>query len=222
MAAWLRRPPPRLEELHPDPNRATLQVLAIAVPRMLRSSVVTAVTFLLGSALFGVEIGAVLAMIVVGTIFVLDRRAGRAGFVAGLVLAFVFVSGLVAVLSRSLSMFFLPAAAVDAVMGIACLVTVLLGRPLFGAATADFFTVPDALMHTDAHVRGARRMTYIAAAFFLGRAAMRLAAFFLLPTGWFVAVSIAGEIIFDVLLAFLGVRLNISRMRELSLGELRR
>ena len=222
VVAWLRRPPPRLEDLSADPNRATLQVLAIAVPRMLRSTVATGTTFLLGSALFGVEIAAALALIAVGTIFVMDRRAGRAGFVAALVLIFVFVSALVTVISRSLAMFFLPVAAVDVVVGIGCLVTVLIGRPVFGAATADFLIVPPALLATEVHTSGARRMTYLASGFFLSRAALRLAAFFLLPTGWFVAVSIAGEIIGDLLLAFVGVRVNIGRLRLLSLEESRR
>ena len=66
-------------------------------------------------------------------------------------------------------------------------------------------------------------MRKLASFFFLGRAALRLTAFFLLPTGWFVAVSIAGEIIGDVLLAFIGVRVNIGRLRQsgFSLGEAR-
>jgi hypothetical protein len=223
VVTWLQRPPPRLEDLHPDSTRATLQVLGIAVPRMLRSTVATGTTFLVGNALFGVEVAAVLAMIVVGAIFLIDRRAGRAGFVAALVLVFVFVSALIAVISRSLPMFFLPVAGVDAVVGIGCLVTVLMGRPLFAKATADFLIVPPHLLDTEVHASGARRMTYIASFFFLGRAALRLTAFFLLPTGWFVAVSIAGEIIGDVLLAFIGVRVNIGRLRQsgFSLGEAR-
>jgi hypothetical protein len=214
MITWLQRPPPKLDDLHPDPTKATMQALGIAVPRMLRSTVITALTFLGGSALFGVEIGAVLAIIVVGTMFYLDRRAGRAGFVAALVLGFVFVSAVVAVVSRSLPLFFLPAAAVDIVMGFVLLGTVLAGKPLFAAATPDFLTVPERLRDTQENASGARRMTIVGSGFFIGRGLLRLAAFFWLPTPWFIAVSIVGEIVCDVLLAFFGVRVNIIRLRQ--------
>lgn len=214
---WLTRPPPSLDELHPNVNRATLQVLAVAVPRMLRSTVLTAMTFLVGSALFGVVIGAVLAIILVGTIFVMDRRAGRAGFVAALVLVFVAVSAVVAVISRSLPLFFLPAAAVDIVMGFVLLGTVLAGKPLFAAATPDFLTVPERLSDVQQQVSGAVRMTLVGTGFFITRGLLRLAAFFWLPTPWFIAVSIGGEIICDVMLAFFGVRVNIIQLRQVDL-----
>ncbi|TDV56130.1 hypothetical protein [Actinophytocola oryzae] len=214
---WLTRPPPSLDELHPNATRATLQALSVAVPRMLRSTVLTAVTFLVGSALFGVVVGAVLAIVLVGAIFVMDRRAGRAGFVAALVLVFVAVSAAVAVISRSLPLFFLPAAAVDIVMALVLLGTVLAGKPLFAAATPDFLTLPERLSANEQQVSGAVRMTLVGSGYFVARGLLRLAAFFWLPTPWFIAVSIAGEIICDVSLAFVGVRVNIIRLREVDL-----
>jgi hypothetical protein len=210
---WLGRPPPGLEELHPNTTRATLQVLAIALPRMLRNTLLPGLTFLAGSAAFSVEVGAVLACFAAAGLFLVDRRAGRAGFIAALVMVFVFMSAAVAVISRSLALFFLPVAGVDLLMGTYTMVTVLIGRPLFASATPDFLSLPPRVRRTAVYRRTARDATVLAGCYFLLRSVFRLAAFVWLPPGAFIAVTIVGEIVGDILVVGLAVRMNVRRLR---------
>ncbi|HEU5471206.1 MAG TPA: hypothetical protein VFV67_11180 [Actinophytocola sp.] len=215
MVSWLGRPPPGLGELHPDTNRATLQALVIALPRMLRNTMLPGLTFLAGAAVVGVELGAVLACLAAASLFVIDRRAGRAGFIALLVMVFVFLSAAVAVVSRSLPLFFLPVAGVDLLMGSYTLVTVLIGRPLFTSATPDFLSVPAQVKQTPVYLRTARDATVLAGCYFLVRSLLRLAAFVWLPPGWFIAAIIVGEVLGDILVVGLAIRLNIRRLRPI-------
>ncbi|HET9138357.1 hypothetical protein [Actinophytocola sp.] len=216
--SWLGRPPPGLAGLHPNTTRATLQVLAIALPRMLRNTLLPGLTFLAGSAALGVEIGAVLACLTAAGLFLVDRRAGRAGFIAALVMVFVFMSAAAAVISRSLALFFVPVAGVDLLMGSYTMVSVLIGRPLFASATPDFLSLSPWVRDTEIYRRTARDATVLAGCYFLLRAVFRLAAFIWLPPGAFIAVTIAGEIVGDILVVGLAVRMNIRRLRPIGTG----
>lgn len=215
MPTWLKlRPPPRLEDLHSNLVRATVQVLVVALPRTLRNTLVPGLTFLLASGILGIELGAVLALLVAGGLFAMDRRAGRAGFIAGLVMAFVFLSAIVALISRELSLFFLPVAAVDVVMGTYCIASVLAGRPLFAAASDDFVKLPDSAKSSQVYHDTARRTTLIGVGYFYVRAVLRLAAFVWLPAEWFIAVALALEIVGDIGLIATCVRLNVRNLRN--------
>ncbi|MPZ81177.1 MAG: hypothetical protein GEV28_12590 [Actinophytocola sp.] len=206
---WLRaRATPRLEELPENTWRATGQVLVVALPRMIRNTLVPSLTFLVMSNLLGIELGAVLALLVAGGLYYLDRRAGR-GFVAGMVMAFIVLSAAVAVISRELSLFFLPVAAVDVVMATFCLTSVLAGKPLFAAAANDFVTMPAASQNSTVYQRTAKITTLLGMGYFLTRVLVRIGAFLVLPEGWFIAVAIILELVGDAVLITICVQLNV-------------
>lgn len=213
--SWLKSPPvPRLEDLPANLFRATVQVLVVALPRTLRNTLVPGLTVVVASGFLGIELGAVLALLVAGGLFAMDRRAGRAGFIAGLVMAFVFLSAVVAVISRELSLFFLPVAAVDVVMGTYCIASVMAGRPLFAAASDDFVKLPESAKASQVYHDTARTTTLIGVGYFYVRAVLRLAAFLVLPAEWFIAVAFALEIVGDIGLIATCVRMNVRNLRN--------
>ncbi|HEV2779519.1 MAG TPA: hypothetical protein VGX25_08970 [Actinophytocola sp.] len=213
LASVLRRPPPHLDELHPAPWRATLEVLAIGVPRMFRNSLVPVLMFLAGSAVLGIEFGAVLAILAAGALFLIDRRAGSAGFVPILMIVFVALSATVAVISRSVPGFFLPIAGVDLLMGSCALLSVAIGRPMMAGAVGDFMVLTPQVRASATNQWLLRQFTTAAGAYFLARAVLRLAAYVWLPSGWFIATTIAVEVVGDTLLVGVGVWRNTVWLR---------
>ncbi len=206
---WLRaRPTPRLEDLPENTWRATGQVLVVALPRMIRNTLAPSLTFLALSTLLGIEPGAAVALLVAGGLYYLDRRAGR-GFVAGMVMTFIVLSAVIAVVSRELSLFFLPVAAVDVIMATFCATSVLAGRPLFAAAANDFVTMPPASMGSTVYQRTAKVTTMIGVGYFLTRVLVRIGAFLVLPEPGFIATAIALEVVGDAVLITVCVQLNV-------------
>ncbi len=212
--AWLRgRPTPKLEELPENSWRATGKVLVVALPRMIRNTLLPSLTFLLASNLIGIELGAVLALAVAGGLYTMDRRNGR-GFIAGMVMAFVFLSAVIAVVSRELSLFFLPVAAVDVVMAAFCAASVLAGKPLFAAASNDFVAMPASSQGSSVYQRTARITTLIGVGYFLARVLVRIGAFLWLPESWFIAVAIGLELVGDAVLITICVQLNVRNTHD--------
>lgn len=212
--SWLRgRPTPKLEELPENTWRATAKVLAVSMPRLIRNTLLPSLSFLVASNLVGIELGAVLALLVAGGLYAMERRNGR-GFISGMVMTFVFLSAVVAVLSRELSLFFLPIAAVDVIMAVFCVASVLAGKPLFASASNDFVAMPPASEHSTVYQRTAKITTLIGVAYFLTRVVIRIGAFLWLPASWFIAVAIVLELVGDAVLITICVQLNLRNSRH--------
>jgi intracellular septation protein A len=160
-------------------------------PRLARDVLGPTLSFYLiwkltGSVLLGIAVGSSFSLIA----YRYERRHGRPGVIARLVLAFVVVQAVVGVVTGSATAYLVQPAILGAINGCVWLGSVAIGRPLAGVFAHEVFLV-DEQTRSSPEVRAVfRRVSLLFGVFFVVFAAIQLAVLLVFGIGVFVAVRV--------------------------------
>ena len=161
--------------LEGDTAALSRTLLRSAAPRLLRDILGPTLSFyvtwkLTGSLVAGVALGTAFSL----AAYRYERRHGRPGAVALLVLGFVVVQAAVAVALHSAEVYLIQPAILGCVNGAAWLVSVAIGKPLAALFAGEFFPL-DAEVRASDEFRGTfRHLSLLFGVFFLGFALLQL------------------------------------------------
>jgi intracellular septation protein A len=111
-------------------------------PRFMRDAFGATVVFYVGWKLHGLLLGVVAATVWTVAVYVWERRHERPGVAARIGLAIALLQAGAALASQSVIGYFAPPVIVNAVYGLAFLVSVAIGRPLAGVFAMETYPLP--------------------------------------------------------------------------------
>jgi len=145
-------------------------------PRFARDAFGPVAVFYLGWKIVGLTTGIVAATAVSVAAYFWERRRERTGLIAAMGLAIALVQALAGYLAGSAKWYFVPPVIVNAVYGMAFLVSVLIGRPLAGTFASETYPFPPQVKASETFRRVFSRVSLAWAAYLLVRSALRLIA----------------------------------------------
>ncbi len=170
---------------------------------LLREGVLPLGAFYAGLRLEGLAVGIVASTVASVLLYVNERRAGRAGLLVRLSLAFVLVQSAVGLLANSTIVYLAQPVLATAVWGVAFLVSVPLGRPLTGMIASAWYPFPPSFRESAPFKRVFGIESLVWAGYFLARSALRLALLLHGSLESFLAVTVVtGTPVMLVLLAW--------------------
>jgi hypothetical protein len=137
-------------------------------------------------------------------IYAYERRQGRPGLIAQVVLIFVLAAAVVGVATDSTTAYLVQPAALGVINGLIWLGSIALGKPLAATFAREVFPIPEEIQATDEYRTVFRRVSLYFGIFFVVAAVIQLAVLLILGVGAFVAVrvvdavSILGMIVWSV------------------------
>jgi intracellular septation protein A len=166
-------------------------LLRSAGPRLLRDILGPTLSFYAGWKLTG----NILPGVALGTTFSLaayryERRHGRPGMVARLVLAFVIVQAVVGLVTGSAEAYLVQPAILGTLNGTAWLVSVAMRKPLAAAFAGEIFPFDEETRGSDAYRATFSHISLVFGVFFIGFAALQLAVLLTIGVDAFVAVRL--------------------------------
>lgn len=190
-------------------------------PRLLRDILGPPLAFyggwkLTGHIVIGIAIGTFVAL----AVFAYERRHGRPGLIARVVLLFVLVQAVVGFLTGSATAYLIQPAALGVVNGLLWLGSVAIGRPLAGTFAQELFPVSDETRASEDYVAVFRRVSVMFGIFFVIAAAVQLVILLIVGVGAFLvtrvfdAVGILAMIVYCVhyIRGILGERLVLAEL----------
>ncbi|HVT64817.1 MAG TPA: hypothetical protein VHD81_06670 [Mycobacteriales bacterium] len=123
-------------------------------------------------------------------IYAYERRQGRPGLIAQVVLIFVLAAAVVGVATDSTTAYLVQPAALGAINGLIWLGSVALDKPLAATFAREVFPVPEEIQATEDYRTVFRRVSLYFGVFFVVAAAIQLAVLLALGVGAFVAVRV--------------------------------
>ena len=150
-------------------------ILREAGPRLLRDALGPTLCFYVGWKVVGLWLGVAL-----GTVFALaayryERRHGRPGMIARLVLGFVIVQAVVGLATDSAKAYLIQPTVLGGLNGLVWLGSVVISKPLAGVFAREVFPIPDEARRTAEFKSVFRLVSAIWGVFFIGFAAVQLA-----------------------------------------------
>jgi hypothetical protein len=164
-------------------------------PRLLRDILGPPVAFyggwkLTGNVFVGVALGTSIAVLV----YAYERRHGRPGLIARVVLLFVLVQAIVGIATDSATAYLIQPALLGVINGALWLGSVALGRPLAGTFAREVFPVDDATRDSDDYRAVFRYVSLLFGVFFITFAALQLAVLLVVGVGAFLLTRVADAI----------------------------
>lgn len=153
-----------------------------AGPRLVRDGFGPLATFYAGWKLIGLTPGIVLAVAFGVSVFVHERRQGRPAALVRVALALVCLRAVVGLSSGSASVYLAQEIGIDLLLACVFLGSLAAGRPISSWIAADVFPFTPEMRDSDTFKQVMRRVTTVWGAYFLARAAVRLAALLTLST----------------------------------------
>jgi hypothetical protein len=123
-------------------------------------------------------------------IYAYERRKGRPGLIAQVVLIFVLAAAIVGVVTDSATAYLVQPAVLGAINGVIWIGSVALGKPLAAAFAREVFPVPEEIQATEDYRTVFRRVSMWFGIFFVGAAGVQLAVLLIVGVGAFVAVRV--------------------------------
>jgi len=180
--------PGRLEDL-PDPTWRS--ILGRGLPQFAAEAVLPVLVFYGAWRLAGLGAGIAAATVVsLALAAVLIQRRRDVTLVA-VGAAFVVVQAIVGLASHSTTVYLAQPVLLNALWGVACFVSIAVGRPLIGVFAGAWYPFPAWFRASDAFRREFSVQSAAFGVFYLARAALRLWALLASGVGGFVVVSIA-------------------------------
>jgi len=181
-------------------------VLRSGAPRFVREAFGPIGAFYLGWKLGNLATGIALATGVALAMEVYEHRHGRRGTLALISAGFVVVQGIVGLLANSAVVYLAQPVLVSALWGIACLVSVPLGRPLLGAFADAWYSFPEEARRSQAYRRIFGFESIVWGCYYLLRSAIRMLALWKGSIGLFVVVQALTGIPFTIALIVWSIR----------------
>jgi hypothetical protein len=179
--------PSRLDEL-PEPTWRFL--LGRGLPQFAVEAVGPVLAFYLGWRVWGLAGGILAAGAVSLALAAVLLRRGSDVSVVALGVVFVVIQAGVGLASHSTTVYLAQPVVFSALLGVAYVVSVGVGRPLIGVFACAWYPFPDWFKETDAFRREFALQTLVWAAYCIVRAALRLVVLLHSGIGGFVVVSL--------------------------------
>ena len=178
-----------------DTRSMRRRILRSSGPRLLRDILGPTLSFYAGWKLMG----SLLVGIVLGTTFSLaayryERRHGRPGAIARLVLAFVVLQAIVGLATGSAKAYLIQPSILGGVNGVVWLGSVVIGKPLAAVFAREVFPVDEQTRASETFHSVFRHVSLVFGVFFLLFAAVQLLVLFALGVDAFVAVRVLDAI----------------------------
>jgi intracellular septation protein A len=164
-------------------------VLRTGAPRFAREALGPVGAFYLGWKLGNLATGIALATALAVALELYEHQRGRRGSLALVSAGFVVVQGVVGLLSNSAVVYLAQPVLVSAIWGLACFVSVPLGRPLLGAFADAWYQFPAEVRASRTYRRIFGIESLVWGAYYLTRSAIRMLALWKGSIGLFVAVQ---------------------------------
>ncbi|MHB8463339.1 MAG: DUF3159 domain-containing protein [Acidimicrobiales bacterium] len=119
-------------------------ILRSAGPRLLRDTLGPTLCFYAGWKIVGLWLGITLGTVFAVSAYRYERRRGRPGLIARLVLGFVALQAIVGLATDSATAYLIQPTILGAVNGIVWLGSVAIGKPLAGMFAREIFPIDDA------------------------------------------------------------------------------
>jgi intracellular septation protein A len=169
-------------------------------PRFARDAVGPVLLFYAGWKLFGLTTGIVAATSVALVIFAWERRHARTGLGASIGLVVALTQAAAGLATGSAVAYFAPGIIVNALYGLAFMVSVALGRPLAGVFAQETYAFPPAVKASATFRRVFSRVSLAWGTYLLLRSGLRLLVLSWRDVDLFVIVNIATGIPFTAAL----------------------
>jgi hypothetical protein len=187
-------------------------------PRLLRDILGPPLCFyggwkLTGNVFVGVALGTAFALLA----YAYERKHGRPGLIARVVLAFVLLQAVVGFATNSATAYLVQPAALGVFNGMLWLGSVAIGRPLAGIFAQEIFPVDEETRASHEYFAVFRRVSLLFGIFFVVIAGIQLTVLLIVGVGAFVAtrvldaVGILGMIVYCVgyIRRYLGAKLRL-------------
>ena len=181
--------------LEGDGRQVSNRLLRTAGPRLLRDALGPTMFFYGGwklsdSLAVGIASGSAFAL----GAFWYERRHGRPGLIARLVLVFVVVQAVVGLATDSAQAYLVQPAVLGSINGLVWLGSVAIGRPLAGVFAGEVFPVDDDAKGSHEFRSVFRHVTLVFGVFFMVFAALQVSVLLAVGVDAFVAVRIIDTI----------------------------
>jgi hypothetical protein len=178
-----------------DTRSISRALLRTAGPRLLRDTLGPTISFYTGwkttgSLLVGVAFGMTFAFAAYGY----ERRHGRPGMIARLVLVFVVLQAVIGLATGSATAYLVQPSILGAINGTAWLGSVAIGRPLAAVFASEVFPLDEETRASDEFRAVFRHVSLVFGSFFLAFAAVQLVVLLAVGIDAFVAVRILDAI----------------------------
>jgi intracellular septation protein A len=181
----------RLAMLDGDTRSMSRSVLRSSGPRLLRDILGPTLSFyagwkLTGSLLVGIALGTTFSV----AAYRYERRHGRPGAIARLVLAFVVLQAIIGLATGSAKAYLIQPSILGAVNGVVWLGSVVIGRPIAAVFADEVFPVDEQTRASQAYRSVFRHVSLVFGTFFLLFAAVQLIVLTVVGVDAFVAVRV--------------------------------
>ncbi len=185
-----------------------------AGPRLVRDGFGPLATFYIGWKLIGLTPGIVLAVAFGVSVLVHERRQGRPAALVRVALALVCLRAIVGLSSGSASVYLAQEIGIDLLLACGFLASLAAGRPISGWIAADVFPFTSEMRDSDTFKQVMRTVTTVWGAYFLARAAVRLAALLTLSTDRYALVVALSDAPFLIALLAWSVHHTVGSFRR--------
>jgi len=172
--------------------RVSLRALLLGTgPRFARDALGPVLVFYLGWRLVGLTAGILGATVLALGVYVWERRQDRSGLGAALGFGIALTQAVVGLLSGSAIAYFAPPVVINAIYGLAFIVSVLVRRPLAGVFAQETYPFPPEVRASATFRRVFSRVSLVWGVYLLLRSALRLQALAWGNVELFLAISVA-------------------------------
>ena len=166
------------------------QLLLGSGPRFLRDAFGPTLAFYVGWKLYGLLVGVAAASAWTLLAYAWERRRGRPGVAARIGLGIALVQAVAGLASGSAIGYFAPPVIINAVYGLAFLVSVAIGKPLAGVFAVESYPFPPEIRASDGFRRTFSHISLAWGAYLLFRSVLRLVVLLHFSIDVYVAVNV--------------------------------
>ena len=202
----------RQAALEQDTSGMSRTLLRSAGPRLLRDILGPTLSFYAGWKVTGnVVVGIALGTAVSLAAYRYERRRGRPGAIAQLVLAFVVLQAVVGLATGSATAYLMQPAILGAINGAVWLGSVAIGKPLAAVFAAEVFPVDEETRASEEFRSVFRHVSLVFGTFFLVFAAVQLVVLLAVGVDAFVALRVLDALLILTLIVY-SVRYAVDRL----------
>jgi intracellular septation protein A len=195
--------PIRQAALEQDTSGMTRMLLRSTGPRLLRDILGPTLSFYAGWKVTGnVVVGIALGTAVSLAAYRYERRRGRPGAIAQLVLAFVVIQAVIGLATGSATAYLMQPAILGTINGAIWLGSVAIGKPLAAVFAAEVFPVDDETRASEEFRSVFRHVSLVFGTFFLVFAAVQLIVLTAVGIDAFVALRVLDAILILALIVY--------------------
>ncbi|HEV3351877.1 MAG TPA: VC0807 family protein [Acidimicrobiales bacterium] len=202
----------RQAALEQDTRGMSRMLLRSTGPRLLRDILGPTLSFYAGWKVTGnVVVGIVLGTAVSLAAYRYERRRGRPGAIARLVLAFVVLQAVIGLATGSATAYLMQPAILGSINGAVWLISVAIGKPLAAVFAADVFPIDEETRASEEFRLVFRHVSLVFGTFFLAFAAVQLVVLLAVGVDAFVALRVLDAVLILALIVY-AVRHVVDRL----------